>query len=344
LRTRRYTAREVEHLKVGSSRFATFDDGSGKELKISFTATARIKYKPGDSHAVGFASAIVRASAEQVLAFAWGYLARGKAESDDLEKAVDEHPSEHNMLVYVRKKTMDAIDDRDFLGRMIWRKTRNGFEVVATPTESKERGAPLKTVRAKFPSTMKITTVGENETRVEYVIQPDSGGALPSWLVTRYMGSNLSYVADIQRYFGALRELQVWDAGDGVALGNLLASETKEEQHRERGESRVEARVRVLFASQVGLKELDERWPWFEELLAKVAANKLRPASDSKVKLCNMTAKDAKVIGGALASAILANLTAHAAVDEWILRYPAMGELEREYVVRERSERNEELQ
>ncbi|GMI21435.1 hypothetical protein TeGR_g6424 [Tetraparma gracilis] len=40
----------------------------------------------------------------------------------------------------------------------------------------------------------------------------------------------------------------------------------------------------------------------------------------------------AKVIGGALASCIAANLTAPAAVDEWILRYPAMGELDREYV------------
>ena len=73
-------------------------------------------------------------------------------------------------------------------------------------------------------------------------------------------------------------------------------------------------------------------------MLARVAANKLWPASDSKGKLCNVTVKEANLFGGALASAILANLTAQAAVDEWILRYPAMGELEREYV-RERSER-----
>jgi hypothetical protein len=70
--------------------------------------------------------------------------------------------------------------------------------------------------------------------------------------------------------------------------------------------------------------------------------NKLRPAGDSKAKLCNMSAKEAKVIGGALASCIAANLTAPAAVDEWMLRYPAMGELEREYV-RERSERKRDL-
>jgi hypothetical protein len=83
---------------------------------------------------------------------------------------------------------------------------------------------------------------------------------------------------------------------------------------------------------QKGLKELGEKWEWFEVLLTKVVANKLRPAGDSKAKLCNMSEKQAKVIGGALASCIAANLTASAAVDEWILRYPAMRELEREYV------------
>jgi hypothetical protein len=77
-------------------------------------------------------------------------------------------------------------------------------------------------------------------------------------------------------------------------------------------------------------------------LLAKVVANKLRPAGDSKTKLCNMSVKQANIIGGALASCIAANLTAPAAVDEWMLRYPAMGELDREYV-RERSERKKEL-
>jgi hypothetical protein len=43
-----------------------------------------------------------------------------------------------------------------------------------------------------------------------------------------------------------------------------------------------------------------------------------------------MTVKQANVIGRALASSIASNLTAPAAVDEWILRYPAMKEMERE--------------
>ncbi|GMI30234.1 hypothetical protein TeGR_g5642, partial [Tetraparma gracilis] len=223
-----YTPEEVEQLKIGASRMSLFDEGDGKELKMSSGSKGKVKWKPGDSHAVGFATTTVRASAEQVTAFIWDTEARAKARHDDLEKAVDERPSEHNMLVYNRKKTPNA----------------------------------------------------------------------------------------------ALRH--EYDAEDGVAIGNLLLSETREEKHHEKGETRVEARVRALFVKNKGLKELGEKHRSLSALLAIVAANKLRPGGDSKAKLCNMTEKEARVIGGALASCIAANLTSQAAVDEWILRYPAM--------------------
>jgi hypothetical protein len=154
--------------------------------------------------------------------------------------------------------------------------------------------------------------------------------------MNRYIGSNLARVMEVRDYFQMLRH--EYDAGDGVAIGNLLLSETREEKHHEKGETRVEARVRATMETHGGLKDVGKKYAWMQAMLASAVANKLRPASDCKVKLCNVTVKEAKVIGGALASAILANLTAQAAVDEWILRYPAMGELEREYV-REQSER-----
>jgi len=316
-----------------------FDEGDGKELKMSSGIKGKVKWKPGDnSHAVGFATTTVRASAEQAMAFIWDTEARAKARHDDLEKAVDERPSAHNMLVYNRKKTPNAVDNRDFLGRTLWRKTGSGFEIVSTPESSERRGTPRKTVRGKMTSTMRIVRVQENVTKLEFVIQPDFGGELPAWFMNRSLGGQLARVTEARDYFQALRH--EYDAEDGVAIGNLLLSETREEKHHEKGETRVEARVRALFVKNKGLKEVARKYAWMEVMLASVAANKLRPASDCKVKLCNITEKDSKVIGGALASAILANLTAQAAVDEWILRYPAMGELEREYV-RERNERKQ---
>jgi hypothetical protein len=143
---------------------------------------------------------------------------------------------------------------------------------------------------------------------------------------------NLTLTSRIHEHFMALRGLDEWDAEDGEAVGDVLVTKMDAEKHHEKVETRVEARVRATMEKQKGLKELGEKHEWIEVLLAKVVANKLRPAGESKGNLCNMSAKEAKVIGGALASCIAANLTAPAAVDEWILRYPAMGELDREYV------------
>jgi hypothetical protein len=66
-------------------------------------------------------------------------------------------------------------------------------------------------------------------------------------------------------------------------------------------------------------------------MLAKVARNQLRLAGDTNMKLCNITGEDARLVGAALASSIATNLTAEASVDEWINRFPMLGELEKEF-------------
>jgi hypothetical protein len=213
---------------------------------------------------------------------------------------------------------------------------------VTNAEESVRRPQLKDVVRGKFPSAMKMTAMGNGETKLEYVIQPDFGGFMPVWAMKFYIRSNLEELMEIKTHFQSVRGLADWDEEDGKATGEILVAKMKEEKHHGKRETKVEARMRELMGKQKGLKELGEKHEWFEVLLKKIVKNKLRPAGDSKAKLCNMSAKEANVIGGALASCIAANLTAPAAVDEWILRYPAMGELEREYV-RERSEPKEEL-
>jgi hypothetical protein len=243
----------------------------------------------------------------------------------------------HNRELYVRYKS-SLIRGRDFLNRQVWRKTSaDTFVVVAAPAESEDHALLPDVVRGKFSLAMKLRGEGE-WTTVEYVIQIDFGGRVPAFVTNLYMRDALSNVTRIQENSLAKRGLADWDEKVGEATAEIVVAKTKEEKHHRKGETRVEARVRELMKKQKGLKELGEKHGWFEALLAKVVANKLRPAGDSKAKLCNMSEKEANVIGGALASCIAANLTAPAAVDEWILRYPAMRELEREYV-REQSGR-----
>ncbi|GMI33215.1 hypothetical protein TeGR_g6242 [Tetraparma gracilis] len=328
-----YTEKEEEILRTGVSHISMFEAQKGAELKMLSPSTmAKIAYEKGSSFAFGYATTTVRASPEEVLADQWDLLKRAGRAADDLEKCVDEEPSGHNKLIYIRKKTPDAIDNRDFLGRAVWRATASGFVNVTNAEESVRRPHLKGVVRGKYPSILKVTATGNGKTKLEYVIQPDFGGSMPAWAMKFYMSSNLSEVTKIQEAMQARRGLEDWDEEDAKATAEIMVTKTDAEKHHGRGETKVEARLRAIMETHEGLRELGEKHEWFGVLLMKVVANKLRPAGDSKAKLCNMSAKHANVIGGALASCIAANLTAHAAVDEWILRYPAMGELERKYV------------
>jgi hypothetical protein len=180
---------------------------------------------------------------------------------------------------------------------------------------------------------MKVRKNG-NATSIEFVCQIQFGGRMPVALTNAYIGHQLSSMIALQERVQGQRRLDDWDEADGRDTAEFIMMLRK----LEKGVTMAEMRVREATERHEGLRELEEKHAWVNILLTKVVANKLRPAGDSKAKLCNMSAKQAEVIGGALASCIAANLTAHAAVDEWILRYPAMGELDREYV-RERSER-----
>jgi len=72
----------------------------------------------------------VRAVPEEVLAFLWNTMRRSARREDDLEKSVEGQVNGHNMLVYNKKRPPKIIADRDFLGRVVWKKSGEGFVLV----------------------------------------------------------------------------------------------------------------------------------------------------------------------------------------------------------------------
>jgi hypothetical protein len=327
-----YTKEEEEILRDGTANFSKIGALKSKELKTaSPTAQAKIVFEDGDRHAWGWAAATVKATPERVLAFLWDAFSRVNTYEDTLEVTELEAPSSHNRLLYVRKAVPSPFREREVLSRMLWLRRGDGSYVYVTaPGSSPQKPAGSDVVRGTVNTAAKLTPDAGGWTKIEYMLKTDPGGHIPAWIVNAGMNRQMQYVMEIQDYHQALRGLQVWGEEDGKAVGEVLVTKTDAEKHHEKGETRVEARVRELVGKQKGLKELGGKHDWLHVLLVKVVANKLRPAGDSKAKLCNMSVKQANIIGGALASCIAANLTAPAAVDEWILRYPAMRELERE--------------
>jgi len=326
-----YSEEENALLEEGEKHFADFKEMKAKSLKMASPLTmGEIAFKKKDSHAWGRAITTVRASPEEVLAFLWDPMRRSSRREDDLEKSVEERINGHNQLGYTKRLTPKIIADRDFLGRGGWKKGSEGFVYVTNPEESEARPITDSVVRGKYPSAMKIKRKNDKETTLEYVIHPDAGGSVPSWLMNRYLGSNLSYVTEIQEYFQALRGLEEWDADDARAVGEVMCIKTKAEKHHEKGESKVGARVRELFKKQKALKQIGRKYSFFQNMITRVIENKLRTAGDVKSKVCSVSVKEGREIGAGLALALASNLTAEAAVDEWVLKYKrSLGELDR---------------
>jgi hypothetical protein len=179
---------------------------------------------------------------------------------------------------------------------------------------------------------MRITRLSTTRAEIEYVIHPNWGGTVPSWITELYIESNLRRVTETQEYFQALRGLEQWNADDGKEVGEVMVAQTKAEKHREKGEAKFDARMRPLFKKYNGLKEVGAKYEFFEAMMTRVVQNKLRPAGDVDKPLCSVSVKQGRTIGAGFAASLASNLTAAAAVDEWIGKYPALKELDREEV------------
>jgi len=326
-----YSQEENRILTEGERHFTDFPKMNAKSLEMdSPLTTAKIAYKSGDRRAWGYATTTARASPEEVLAFQWDAKRRSNLQEDDLEKSVEERINGHNTLVYVKKRTPKVISDRDFLGRAVWKKEGDGFVYVTSPEESEARPMTDSVVRGKYLSAMRIARKNDKETTVTYVIHPDFGGPGGfAYLMNVYTASNLSDVTEIQEYFQALRGLEEFDADDARAVGEVMCIKTEAEKYPEKGENKQSARMRVLFKKHLSLSDIGRRYEFFEGMMARVVLNTLQLAGDVKSKLCSVSLKEGETIGRGLAMALASNLTAEAAVDEWILKHRSLEELDR---------------
>jgi hypothetical protein len=335
-----YSKEENEAVDSSLQNFTLFEEVKAKKLKSDKpTTVAKIATKGSDSLLWGWSSTIVRASPEQIVSLVWDTFSRTNTYPDTAEKAIDEEKNGHNKLIYLRKRTIKFISDRDFYTRCIWKKDSKGnYIYVTVPEEGRAQPHSAGVVRATFPSTYRLTRLHNNRTRIELVVHPDPGGSIPRWVSNLYVAKQLFYVTSIEEYFQELRGIEEYDAYDGRAVGESMVIKTQADKFRELTKARKrqgnsltasQARMRFLFRKYKGLKEIGRKYCFFEEMMARIVQNKLRSAQDMGTKLCNLTAKEGATIGAGLAMSLASSLTAEAAVDEWIWRYPALLELDR---------------
>jgi len=321
-----YSEEENALLEEGEKHFAVFKEMKAKSLRMSSPlTTGEIAFKKKDSHAWGRATTTVRTRPEEVLAFLWDTMRRSARREDDLEKGVEEQVNRHNMLVYNKKRTPKIIADRDFLGRVVWKKEGEGFVLVTCPEKSEARPITGGVVRGKYPSTMKIKRKNDKETTLEYVIQIDFGGSLRTWLTNAYVGLNLRRVTAIQEYFLELRKMEDYDADDGKVLGVRLMHPGGENGKKPW------QKVRDVVEKHRSLEKLSVEFDWLVGFLEEVVRGKWVTSGSVSTKLECLSEKEARKIGRSLMPALKQRKTVVAGLHQWKMQNRSMVELFERY-------------
>jgi hypothetical protein len=342
-----YSEQETRVLSVGTSYISLFQ---GENLKRAKRVASKIPsvrnfvaHKKGDAHVVGESKGTVKASDHTVLSYLWDFCAKHRWTEHDLDREILEMKNDHHFVAYSHKSFPDIvkgvhIKSRYGVNDCVWRREKDGSLLfVCLPLMGHDKmPEAVNGVESKTTAVYKIKEVSPGECRVTHVTQLSLGGKVPSWVANLVMESRLTTTYMLRNYFHALRSLDVWDASDGKSVGEFMLVKTKEEKNHDDGETRTEARLRLLFQEDRGLREAGKKYPFLQHMMVQVIKNKLRPAGVVNTKLVDLSTDrftdETLTIGKGLALSVFSNASAEAAVDEWILKYPALREFDEEEV------------
>lgn len=164
----------------------------------------------------------VRATTEECLALAFDKMSRGRNRKDELAKRELDVRSPHSKLFYLQKKLKKPIMHRDYLSRLLWKKRRDGsYLMVTSPTTSDLEPRRADFIRGSYMAALKMTKVGDSETRIELVVRYTEDN-MPAWILRKAIATNLNYVTGVQEAFEQVRGMDEYDEVDGRALGFRL--------------------------------------------------------------------------------------------------------------------------
>ena len=121
---------------------------------------------------------------------------------------------------------------------------------------------------------------------------------------------------------------------EGKTLGEALIRRVKEKKKSENKEDAVSAFIAT--ADEEGynasaLREVVEKYPWFQRLLQSAVMGKIARNRGVTTKLKDVGEVEARVIGSNLAPCLKSRIVVPAAVDQWRLQNAAVGELFEEF-------------
>ena len=171
-------------------------------------------------------------------------------------------------------------------------------------------------------STAILKRVGPAETRVHFCTNLDLGVHVSKTTINNDLGRRINLCKAASNYFlnrlGA-ESMHEINEKDGITLGDFLY---------EGGADKTDETIKNC----VILNSLQAEFSWFETMMAEVLRNRLQPGSSQiETKAECLSSSEARKIGRSLAISLATNITAAGGVDEWILQYRALQDVDKQF-------------
>lgn len=335
--------RRIEEVKVmlglfkmkGLMKSETFDRKlSAFEAKPEFFHNS----EKGDFY--GHMEYQVRADAADYVGFLMDPLGKHYNIMEGMERILER--SSHSLVGFFRRSAPVAgILPREWVHETIWKRlgySKAEYIVASWPTKHTSILDNNPTViRAFGQQVWLISQINPGTVRVKFAYHINMNGDLPSWIThslvpERQISKRLSSVVYVQH----VKPSDQLDAIDGRNMGEIMMMESLEARKKGGWRSRYQLlceAVDKFCDKNAGVRAVTmHSGGWFKVMLKEVCWNQVYPVARVSTILKDLTMDDGKRIGRAYKMTVLSNTSVEAAADEFIHFYPALGEMDRQYV------------
>ncbi|GMI18901.1 hypothetical protein TeGR_g14830 [Tetraparma gracilis] len=300
------------------------------------TKLSKVEVTDEGTSVLAGSEAEIRAPIHQVMAYFAGYYRRRVeigVENDDsaiVFKTVD-RPDERCWFILGRYEAPFPLTNREVLTCTVWERVDADEFFVAgaygpNVTHAEHPESP-EFVRMRGARVMSVKKISPTLTSVSDVSCTDLGGFVPKSINNAITVPQVTHtLVRMQLLFASIRPTADVTVADAKELGHLLHFHL----HLLQADG-LRSKIGEMVDDVTVLREAKNEHPWLEVLLVEVMRNRVRVPKGCAKAPAEITEEDARKIGRALANALIANVSGEAAVDEWVMTYPALGELEQKY-------------
>ena len=242
-------------------------------------------------------------------------------------------------MIVRRKETLDSKHGLTHRNRL-YRSRMNVYEVddessVITVEPEKGESPPSHTPAGDSDDTQSasessVTTfhkVGPRSIKVDYILKLDLGLLVSKKAVKECLRKRLAEFPN--KAFELVNKLESSETTkeDGKVFGEELMKLVK---GREKGTEKAKA-VNSFIAKNKALGELVQKHSFIAPVLRAIVENKLRSVAKVEGEAESLGEMEGMAIGSSLAISLATTLFATIGVDEWILQFPALQEIDKEH-------------